>query len=365
MASLGEEEGVVRTLSWYILRQYLPPFVLSFVAFLVIFVVIDLADRLNVFLDREVSAEIMVLFYTNYIPYISVLVLPMAMLLACLFCIGGLNRSHEILAMKAAGVSLYRIMLPLLVFALCVSLFSFWLGDRIVPEANYQRNQIEMGLKPISPMSIRKQVVIRDVDGQVLSMGQYDPHKKLGLQVTLDRYSGSILMEKVRAEEVRWGMNVWVFSEGERRQFQLDGEEVEGFESYVCDSLTLLPEDLERAPRPIEQMNIGELDRFIQRKIRNGGEAVKEAVELQLRMAFPFACFVIVLFGLPLASEAKLAGRPIQVGVCLLASFVYYGSLQAGRAMGWNGLVPAFWGAWGPNLIFLLIGSLSILRAHK
>lgn len=114
-------------LSRYVLRQFLAPLGLGLLSFLVIFIVIDLVDRLGSFIDRDVTFELIVSYYLWYVPYISILVLPMALLLASLFSVGGLVRHNELTAMKATGVSLVRILLPVNVFALLVSIGAFFL----------------------------------------------------------------------------------------------------------------------------------------------------------------------------------------------------------------------------------------------
>lgn len=356
----------MRILSRYVLRQFLSPLGLSFVSFLAIFVVVDLADRLSAFLDRDVGGGTILLYYLWYIPYISVLVLPMAMLLASLFCIGELVRNRELMAMKAAGVSLYRILLPVQTLALLISIGALFLTDRVMSEANRRRAAVEQGRNPAYSPRIRNRVVLRDEDGQILSVGKYHPKKKRGRQVTLDQYSDRRLVRKIRAEEMIWEEDGWTFHSGETRYFEKEGRErVFKFETHRAQEMTLRPEDLARESRPVEQMRYADLSAFIRRKIRNGEEATRERVELHLRVSFPFANFVIVLFGVPLSSRTRGAGKSLQIGICLLVSFVYYGCIQAGRALGWNGLLPPFWSAWGANLLFLGIGGGMLLRAHK
>ena len=96
----------------------------------------------------------------------------------------------------------------------------------------------------------------------------------------------------------------------------------------------------------------------------NGQDAERDRVELALRTAFSFSGLVMVLFGLPLSSHTRRASRPLQVGICLLVSFIFYGSLQAARAMGWNGILDPVVAAWGPNVVFLLVGGVMLQRAH-
>jgi lipopolysaccharide export system permease protein len=359
-------EATVRVLSLYVQRQFLELFVLCFTGFVCVFVVVDLAGRLSTFIDRGAGPIAIGMFYLWSIPYFSVLILPMAMLLASLFCFGGLARFGELTAMKAAGASLYRLVSPVLTAALLICACAFFLTDWVMPGANRRRFDVETGRKLVFKKPILSQIVLRDEYGQILSVGRYLRAEMKGEQVTLDRYKGRRLVQKIRAEELIWEEGGWTFKDGEIRSFtELGAETVSGFKSFRAERITLVPEDVARESRPVDQMSYRELGRFIQRKMRNGEQATREQVGLHLRLAFPFAGFVMVLFGIPLSSRTQRAGKPLLIGICLLVSFVYYGSIQAGRVMGWNGLLPPFWGAWAANLLFLLIGAAMLVRTHK
>ncbi|MDP6778718.1 MAG: LptF/LptG family permease [Candidatus Latescibacteria bacterium] len=356
----------MRILSRYVLREfgvYLAPSVVGFVA---IFLVVDLAGRLSSFIDRGLTPGTIALYYLYYIPYISVLVLPMAMLLACLFCMGGLARHQELTAMKAAGASLYRIVLPIQVLALVISACAFLVADRLMPEGNRRRSALDSGEMYEQLPEIIRQVVLPEEGDRIVYVAAYFPRERRGEGVTLDQYEGLQPVSRILAEEIVWRQEGWDFLRGSVRYFgDADLEHVSAFESMRLDDFSFGPGDLAGASRPEEQMTGAELRAFIARKIRTGRDADRETVELHLRMAFPFASFVIVLLGVPISGGTRSAGKPLLVGMCLLLSFVYYGSIQAGRAFGWNGLLPPFFGAWGANLIFLAVGVVLLFRTRK
>jgi len=358
-------------LSRYVLRSFLRPLGLSQAGFLLVFVVVDLVDRLSGFIDRDVSALTILFYYVWYLPTVGVMVLPMAMLLACLFCIGGLGRYGELTAMKAAGLNLYRIFSPVLMVAFGISLAAHAFVDQVVPTANQKRSEID------SPGyrnerfprvgGVRSRVVIIGSNRQILSIGEYDPVEERGRQVMLDIQKGGeqgTLEEKITAEEMTREREGWVFRRGVSRRFNEGQEEVVPFGVLARPDLGVLPEDLHRMEDAAEQMTNTELSRYIERKRRFGSPVIREEVERFLRTSFPFANFVIVLFGLPLSTRIRRTGRPLQVGICLLTSFVFYGCLQAGRALGWNGLLPPFWAAWMANVLFAVIGAALLSRSH-
>jgi len=356
----------MRILTRYVLDRFVQLLVLSYVAFVSIFVVVDLAGRLSAFIDQGVPLRGVLVYYLWSMPYLSILVLPMAMLLASLFCFGSLARSGELDAMKAAGISLYRIVLPVQMFALLVSGLAFVATDRLMPEGNRRRAALERGERHQRAAPVRAQVVLRDEDGQILSVGRYFRKERRGAQVGLDSYEGERLVQKIRAKDMVWGGEQWELRQGEVRRFDPSGREVvHRFVSMPAQTLTLKPEDLAQEFRKIDQLSFAELRTFIDRRHRNGEAAIREEVEWHLRIAFPFANFVMILLGVPVSSRSRRAGGPLLVGVCLLVSFVYYGSIQGGRALGWNGMVPPMLAAWGANLLFLAVGWILMLRTHR
>ena len=352
----------MRIIRRYVLLRFSQSLLLSAAGFVIVFIVVDLSNSISAYLDRGASATAIVSYCAWSVPYFLFLSVPMAMLLGSLFCIGGLARTNELSAMKAAGISLYRILFPIQVFALIVSTGVWVASAEVVPRANRAR----AALKSTGALARqhRVQLVLRDTDGQVVTLGEYRVDKNRGKRVTLDQYSEGILVSKIRADELVWENGDWVFIKGERRIFDQTNERVIAFDSTSVARLTLLPEDFSRELRPIDQLDTRDLRALVKRKQINGLADAKDRVELMLRSAFSFAGLVMVLFGLPLSSYTRRASRPLQVAICLLVSFVFYGVLQATRAMGWNGLLNPTLAAWGPNCLFLLVG-LGLLKRSQ
>lgn len=352
-------------LNRYVLGRFCGSLVLSLTAFVSVSVVIHLVEHISSFLDRDIGVGVILLYYVYYFPYIVIYVLPMAMLLAGLFCMGGLIRNGELLAMKAMGKSLYQVIMPLQLFALGVSVFAVFWADQVVPRATERRERIEQPRRSLlGPRGARRGLVLRDEGGWIMAMREFSVDKMRGQGVVLDRFDDG-LAERVRAEEAVWENDQWTFLNGERRIRTPQGEVYLPFVERQVTSVTLLPEDFTRQYRPEQHLNFAELSAFINRKERNGGQALRERVARQMRLAFPFSNFVIGLFGLPLASRMRRSGRPLQVGVCLFTCFAFYSCIQVGRVMGWNGIIDPVLGAWAANIVFAVVGVFLLIRTRK
>ena len=123
----------------YIVRQFFVNAVFALFAVTVIFVVIDALEHLDDFIDKQATMTIVAQYYFYFIPEIVKLIMPVALLLASLFVTARLSTQYELTAMKASGISLYRIMIPYVVVALLVSIASVYFNGWIVPSANKKK----------------------------------------------------------------------------------------------------------------------------------------------------------------------------------------------------------------------------------
>ena len=129
----------MRILDAYALKKMVKPFLIVLGLFVGIFVVVDLFDHAHSFIDNEVPLGVVFRYYVYYLPLIVVLTSPVAMLLATLLAVGGLSRRNELMALKGSGVSLYRILAPVLAMAVVVSVLNVVIGELILPPATRQR----------------------------------------------------------------------------------------------------------------------------------------------------------------------------------------------------------------------------------
>ncbi len=110
----------MRLLDRYVLKNFLRAYFYCIAAFFLIWLVFDISDNISVFLDARVSAGEVVQYYLTQIPQIIVILLPVALLLALLFSLSRMSRRNEIVSMLTAGVSIPRLLLPLI----CMGLFT-------------------------------------------------------------------------------------------------------------------------------------------------------------------------------------------------------------------------------------------------
>ena len=123
----------------YLIREFLKTMLLALVSFVLLFILVDVFEKLDIFIDAKAKAWMVAFYYLYQIPYILVLTLPVAMLLASMGTISQMSRNYEIVALKSSGISLNRIFMPLLVLGLLVSLLVLGFGETVVPFTNQKR----------------------------------------------------------------------------------------------------------------------------------------------------------------------------------------------------------------------------------
>ena len=357
----------MRILDRYLSRKFLLNLASSIIAFITIFVIVDLIENLDRFINNQFPVTAVIEFYVNFIPFIIVLILPVAMLISALYCIGGLARQNEIIAMKAAGISLYRIFLPLLVIALLVSVLAIGVANELVPRAATRQAQInEQYIKNRPARKRLDNVYLRDEQDRRISMRSFNAQTNVGTVVSIRTLVDSKLINRIDARRMVWEDSLWVLYDGYERLFAESGERAVPFTVKPLNDTSIRPENISRLLKNPEEMSYAELKDFIAEVKRNGGNPNRWTVDLYLKISLPFANFIIVLFGLPLAaSQSRRSGAAKGFGVSLTVTFIYFGILKTTQAMGHNGRLDPLTAAWFANIVFGLIGLAVLIRAKK
>lgn len=380
----------MKILDGYLIRRFGYALLFSLIAFWVIFLVVDLVEHMDNFIDRHAPLFLVIKYYFYYTPYTLALTLPVAMLLACLFSIGQLARHNELTAMKSAGISLYRILLPVLVLSFLISLFVIGFGGWLVPFTYQKKEEV----KTVEIEKRRKQqevmldnVFVQGEDGRIFHLRNYDTREKLGTGALVQKFEGSRLKEEIRAERVRWQNNGWLFEDGVHRIFSdsllepnLTGdrekarqdslpsnhaERYQAFDELFRMDLRIKPEALGRRQKKPDEMGYLELAEYVKVKKRSGQVVARESTDLHVKIAFPFVNFIIVLLGAPLAANPKRSGLAIGFAVSLFISFVYYTLIRMGQSFGYSERLPPLLAAWAANILFVILGTILLIKAKK
>lgn len=358
----------MRILDGYILKRFIAILLFALISFVLIVLVVDLIGNLDKFLDRDVSILIILKYYILYIPYWVVLVLPIAMLLSSLFSVGQLARNNELIAMTAASIPLYRTLLPLFVFSILVSCTAFVFAEKIVPPANQEKSQIENEYIDKGKQYVKARIsniFWRDQSNRQIFIASYDTRSETAYKVSIQKYDGLQIDERVDAPRMIWQDSTWILLNGYKREFNGAKEVAVPFDSLRDAGINFTPKQLAETEVEPEDMSFEELTKFIAEVKRNGGNPVRWLVDLNLKLAIPFANFIMVLFGAPLASNKKRSGAIVGVFISLVICFVYFGLVKLTQTMGQNGTLSPVLAAWFSNGVFSVLGLFVLFSAQK
>ena len=358
----------MRRLDRYLIREQLASLFLGLLFFVAIFIVVDVFEKLDSFLDNKVPLPVVVHFYLVSIPSIVTMVLPMSMLLSCLLALGQIGRHNELTAMQAAGIGLTRIVLPLYVFALFVCALVFVTNETVMPKLNAARDKIYRGdikRENLEGASVRTNLAYLGSQGRTYLIRSYNIPERTMREVVIQEIRQHTLNGRIDAESATWENHHWVFHEGFVRRFDKDGEHAVHFKELVIPGLQEVPESFEKAEEDPKALSYWELEKYIQRLRQSGSRVQKYLVELYLKISFPLTNLIVVLIGTALAIRVRRGGLAISFGLAVFISFVYYAIIRTGQALGHSGKLPPLLGAWLGNLVFGGIGLALLQRARK
>jgi lipopolysaccharide export system permease protein len=353
------------TLDRYLLREWLRVFLITLLGFPILVIVIDLTDKLDRYMSRGITKSAVALSYVYDLPEKMFLVLPVAVLFATVFTVGALGRHSELTAAKASGISFHRLVRPLFLAAGAAFLVGLALGE-LAPVVTSRRLEL-LGERAIRSTTSRYNFVYRADGGWVYAIRSLELSTREMRDLILEREGTganypTIVLAGQRAE---YGDTTehWTLYQGALRYL---GGPLEEF-AFQFDSLrprTLLqerPDDLLAEPKGPDEMRYAELGRYIDALSRSGSDAKKLRVERALKIAIPFICLLIALFGAPLAISSPRSGAAWGVAVSLATTFVVLLMFQLSKAVGAGGVLPPALAAWTPNIL-VGVAALYLLR---
>jgi len=362
-----------RTLDRYVVRDWLRVFLVTLLGFPILVIVIDLTDKLDRYMGRGIAPQVVAYSYVFDLPEKMFLVLPVAVLFATVFTVGALGRYSELTAAKASGISFHRLVRPLFIAAGAAFVAGLLLGE-IAPAATAHRMEM-LGEKAQRATSSRYNFVYRADRGWVYAIRSLELRTKEMTDLVLEREGTSaayptIVLAAQRAVYSDTGPAAltksprWRLHRGALRY--LAGSEPTGEVAFEFDSLesrTLLerPVDLLAEPKTPEEMRYAELRRYIDALARSGSNAKKLQVDLALKIAIPFICLLIALFGAPLAISTPKSGAAWGVAASLATTFIVLLMFQLAKAIGAGGVLPPLLAAWGPNIL-VAVAAVYLLR---
>lgn len=356
-------------IDFYLLQRFFYYFFLLLVAFILIFDAFTLFDLLADISRNRIPLSMVLDYFRYLIPFMTYQLAPLATLVATLVTLAVLAKNNEVVAFKASGISLYRIVLPLTLAGLLLAAGLFALDNTYLPYANQRQDALRSEIKgrPAQTYLQPSRQWIFGENNKIYNYELYDPDRQLfgGLNVfELDPVTFQI-RRRVFAARASWepSLNTWVLYSGWVRDF--DGPRITSYRPFKAESLPELtepPSYFRREVRQSEQMNARELGEYILGLRKAGFDTSRLSVQWQKKFAFPLIAAIIIFLGAPFAflvgTRGAISGLAVAVGV----GIVYWATSALFEAMGSVGQLPPFVSAWAPDAIFAFLGVYFFLK---
>jgi lipopolysaccharide export system permease protein len=354
----------------YITREFLKIFFLCLGACMSLFFVIDLSMQyLGSFEKYNPPFFLTVLMCLYKLPEMFYWLAPMAILLGIFLTLALFSRNNEIIAMKASGISVYKIITPLLILSGCVMLISFGNQELILPyasqKAEYIQN-IKIKQKEGRRLLQQNRFWYRSEDA-ICNIDLFE-HKTNTLQgITLYYFDSTFtLTKRVDARLGKWIDNEWHFYDVVIRTFSPDSVMAIEMAQEKIIPLKETPDDFKVARREPAEMSYAELKDYIN-KIEKAGYEVPEYIPyLYAKISFPFICLIMPILAIPFALRIGRGGSiALGVGLSVLIGFIYFAFFNFGLSLGKGGLLSPLLSAWAANILFGTLGTYFFLQVRQ
>lgn len=362
----------MRVLTRYVTSQFLRVLALCFLAFLILFVMVDFLERVDSFTQRGIPFHTTALFFLYRIPELVFEMIPVAMLVATSVAIGRLSQLNEITAMKAGGVSLYRaIVLPVAVIGLAVSLVCMGINELVVPWTKGAARQIIMQVKGLNLMRPAG-------DPNVWFQGTSDKHEMIHIErffpeigvlenVTVYRLDDDFKpIGRLDARMARWleDAGKWRLSDVVERNLITGG--IREHKTFDREFDWKLEDFRSTEGQYSDTMSFAELERYISRVEDLGYDSTRYRVDLHNKLAFPFVCFVVPLVAIPFSLVGgRGAGLVRSLAFAVVVAVSYFLIQSTAIAVGHAGRLSPLVSAWITNVLFALVGSYRLLEVPQ
>ena len=363
---------MLHKLDKYLLSEFFKVLAMSLIGFLVIFLVVDLIENLDRFVDNSVPAMVTISYYVYTIPWFISVALPMSMLMSTVFSVGIMVKRNEWTAMKSTGISLYRLATPLLFVGMIISILSFLLDNQLVSYGNKKRYTIDRDyLKKKSRHKIKsslKNIFLQKDMSIHIGIEKYNVKKMSGNGLTWVDLGTDLIRQRIDAKKIKFDKNTqfWVLSNYSIRGFENGIEKsVQFSQKDTLIDLNFKPEDINKQARSPDELDYYELTSRIADLKENGVKTVKWEVTRYLKVSFSLTNFIVILCGIPLVVFREKNSLSFGIGMSVFVIFGYYAFIKFGQSMGFKGQLNPFFSAWIGNLIFLVGGMTLLYKARK
>ena len=356
----------------YMLREYIKVFAMCFAGLMTVYLVVDFFEKVRRFIRYDAEVHDIILYFMFITPHISFQMAPLAVLMATLLTLGVFSKNHEITAMRSCGISLYRIALPFLAFALGVALVLLLFSAVVIPLSTTQAEYVKTALieKKNSPLTFKADRPWLQIGNQTLmNFAVVDPGGATLREIRLYHLGPDFKLNGItEAKEAHYTPQGWVLLAGIHRRLLPDGGLLmTDFETRPIE-LSQIPEDFNTwLSVGSDEMTLMDIRAYADRLRKDGYSAARFLTDYYGRVAFPFVSLVMALVGIALSlrrSGVRGRGMARGIGQALAIGLLYWTVHSLAIALGRTSVLAPLMAGWFANGLFLSFGLYLILKVR-
>jgi LPS export ABC transporter permease LptG/LPS export ABC transporter permease LptF len=358
----------------YILREFLTTFSLVLASLVMLFLVFTFFELLGDIVRNRTPLVTVGEYLMNLTPSMIYIITPLAVLVAVLITFGVLTRTNEFTAMKATGISLYRVIVPVLVAAALLAVALFLFDQSYLPGANRRQEALRSVIKGKPAQTFlrpdRKWIFGRQdpgKPGRIFYYQFFDPDHYRFANLTVFEFNPETfsLSRRIFASSAHWEpqLQQWVFEQGWERRF--DGEAVSSYSQFSVQSFPEIDEQPQyfiKQALQSQEMSFGELENYIRDLGQSGFDTKMLSVQLNRKLADPLITLVMAVLAIPFALSMGKSGSLTGVATAIGLAIAYWVVEGLFQALGNVNVLPVLLAAWSPDLLFGLAGAYLLLR---
>lgn len=351
---------IARVIDLYVARTFFLYLLMTALVCISLFYLFTFFELIGDLYANNIGYGMLFDYYFFLLPHILMLLIPIAILIATLAAFSTLEKTNQVTALKACGISVYRLAAPVFILALALSGGIFILQEHVLPYANQQQDNLRNFIKgrPIQTTQPGRNWIFGEKNRLYhYSLFHSDRQLFAGLSVyTLD-VSGNQLFRHVFAERASWdpSRQGWSLENGWVRDFT-DG----GFQFFEEEFLVVPegPDYFEEGVKSSSKMTLTELRDYIDDLQKGGFEVDYLRTELHKKVSFPLVNFIMAAIAIPFSLTIGRKGALYGIAVGIGIGIAYWGAFGVSDVLGASGMLAPMLAAWGPNILF---GSAALL----
>jgi len=350
----------MKILNRYIFRKFAKAFLFTCLAFVFLFVIISMVEKLDKFMDKHISMLEIGRYYLLSVPSTLLITSPVSALLSSILVAGGLSGSNELSAIRSAGVSMRQLLFPFFAGGMLICGMNLVNACWLAPAAFTGMNTFEqIYVFDKSPLAQKNRTLhILEPENRIVSLGASGVNRLMAGAVSIEDFSGAQLRMRIDADSMRYDQAIgkWIMKNAITRVFSGSGEQL-SVEQLKPIKLSLTPHALEELNMQPDEMDIARHYRYLAEKENAGFSGLERAlVKFHSKIALPFASLVIIMIGVPLSAKKKRGGLASEISITLFIGFLYLGLQKTVAIAGYQGAMNPMLAAWLPNILFVCIG---------